>query len=111
MFIREQGSKGIDKSINPKPKTDKRDQDVLFSRSVVPDSVAVGVSNATTVSQADADIVIDSIINSEGSLLGKDYFVVVSTFDELPSTIKDAAKDQDADNGIGGVHYKGKPIE
>jgi hypothetical protein len=36
---------------------------------------------------------------------------VVSTFDELLSTKKDAAKDQDADNGIGGVHYKGKPIE
>lgn len=79
MFIREKRSKGIDKSINPK--TDKRDHDVLFSRSVIPDSVAVGVSNATTVSQADADIVIDSIINSEGSLLGKDHFVVVSTFD------------------------------
>lgn len=34
---------------------------------------------------------------------------MVSTFDELPNAIKDAAKDQYAVNSIGGVHYyKGK---
>ena len=89
--------------------TKETDQGIaLFSRSVIPDSVAIGVSNTSTVSQADTDVVIESIINVEGSLLDKDHFVVVSTFNELPSDIKDAAKDQDAENGIGGVHYKGK---
>lgn len=65
----------------------------LFSGSIVPDNVTVGISNAATVSQADTNIIIDSIINSEGGFLSKDYFVEVSTFNELPKAIKDSAKD------------------
>ena len=104
-----QDGKPSKSSITPKPKTDKIDQDALFSRSVVPDGVTVGISDATTVSQADTEIVIDSIVSGwDGGSLRKQDFVVVSTFDELPQAIKDAAKDQGAEDGIGGVFHKGK---
>jgi hypothetical protein len=65
-------------------------------------------NNSSTVSEKETHEVIDSIVNSDGGLLSKDHFVVVSTFDELPSAIKNAAKDQDAENSIGGVYHNGK---
>jgi hypothetical protein len=96
-----------------KESNDFAKQDIVFSRDksagVVSDSGSVGVSDATTVSQADADIVVDRIISDwDGGSLRKDDFIVVSTFDELPQNIKDAAKDQGAENQVGGVFHRGK---
>jgi hypothetical protein len=72
----------------------------LFSRD--------NTNSSTTVSEAEANQVVESIIkNWVGNNRAND-FVVVSTFDDLPKNIKDAAKDQGAENDVRGVFHKGK---
>lgn len=66
--------------------------------------------NRSSVSPADANKVIDSIISSwtGGIKARRNEFVVASTYNDLPSDIKDAAKKQGAENKVYGVFHNGK---
>lgn len=66
--------------------------------------------NRASVSSADANKVIDSIISSwtGGIKARRNEFVVASTYNDLPSDIKDAAEKQGAKDNVWGVFHKGK---
>lgn len=66
--------------------------------------------NRAAISSTDANKVIDSIISSwtGGIKARRNEFVVAPTFDDLPSDIKDAAKQQGAEGKVYGVFHNGK---
>lgn len=75
----------------------------LFSAS----STVTSNTNTRTVSRSNANEIVGRFLKGLGSV-GKNYVSVVSSYDDLPSEIKDAAKAQGAEYQVKGVFHKGK---
>lgn len=75
----------------------------LFSAS----STVTSNTNTRTVSRSNANEIVGRFLKGLSSA-GKNYVSVVSTYDDLPTDIKDAAKAQGAEYQVKGVFHKGK---
>ena len=83
---------------------------IMFKRSdsLSDNSNPTTTRRARTVSLEEANKVIDRIIASWDGDNRTNDFVIVDTFDQLPATIKNAAKQQGAEGQIKGVFHNGK---
>ena len=75
----------------------------LFSAS----STVTSNTNTRTVSRSNANEIVGRFLKGLSSA-GKNYVSVVSSYDDLPTDIKDAAKAQGAEYQVKGVFHKGK---
>ena len=66
-----------------------------------------GNTNARTVSRSNANEIVSRFVKGLTSA-GKNYVSVVSSYDDLPTEIKDAAKAQGVEYQVKGVFHKGK---
>ena len=64
-------------------------------------------TNTSAVSRSNANEIVSRFVKGLSSA-GKNYVSVVSTYDDLPTDIKDAAKAQGAEYQVKGVFHKGK---
>lgn len=89
---------------------DKPAQDTMFKRSdsFTDNSNASTTGNTGAVTLKDANKVIDGIVsNWDGDNRAND-FVIAESFEQLPTNIKDAAKQQGAEGQVKGVFHNGK---
>jgi hypothetical protein len=66
-----------------------------------------GNTNARTISRSNANEIVSRFVKGLTSA-GKNYVSVVSSYDDLPTEIKDAAKAQGVEYQVKGVFHKGK---
>lgn len=66
-----------------------------------------GNTNTRTVSRSNANEIVSRFVKGLTSA-GKNYVSVVSSYDDLPTEIKDAAKSQGVEYQVKGVFHKGK---
>ena len=85
-----------------KPKNDNGDV-ALFSIA----GTSTGNTSTRTVSRSNANEIVGRFLKGLSSV-GKNYVSVVSSYDDLPSEIKDAAKAQGVEYQVKGVFHKGK---